>query len=201
MIFGTSPSPEALARFKAWKTSEPLYVSCPRCSRVVFSDYCEHCEARTERIREERHQKKKAQKEAKRLSWEAKKKALEQEESYQAALAAKRKRLLKLANTLRSRIHKALFGQQAPEDVLKSLGCSIEHFRSHIESLFQPGMSWDNHGVRGWHIDHVAPLCSFDLTNPQEFAAANHYKNLHPLWAKENLAKSADDKKLAKRKR
>lgn len=63
-------------------------------------------------------------------------------------------------------------------------------FRQHMESLFQPGMSWENYGKNGWHIDHIMPVSSFDLTNLQEVKRASHFSNLQPLWAADNQRKS-----------
>lgn len=54
---------------------------------------------------------------------------------------------------------------------------------------FQPGMCWENYGQKGWHIDHVLPLASFDLTDRAQFLVANNWKNLQPLWAEDNLRK------------
>jgi len=47
-------------------------------------------------------------------------------------------------------------------------------------------MSWDNHGK--WHIDHIKPISSF---TEETIMQANHYSNLQPLWAAENLSKGA----------
>jgi hypothetical protein len=69
------------------------------------------------------------------------------------------------------------------------IGCSARHLAEHLESRFLDGMSWDNYGYRGWHIDHIIPIAKFDLTDPAEQAAAFHYTNLQPLWAKDNLRK------------
>lgn len=72
---------------------------------------------------------------------------------------------------------------------LDSLGCSLEQFKEHIESQWQEGMTWDNHGFDGWHIDHITPL-DWYINNSDDPWQANHYTNLQPLWAKENLLKS-----------
>jgi hypothetical protein len=72
---------------------------------------------------------------------------------------------------------------------VRDLGCSFEKLKRHLESQFQPGMTWKNYGLHGWHIDHIKPLVLFDLTNRKQFLEACNYKNLQPLWAKENLSK------------
>jgi len=74
---------------------------------------------------------------------------------------------------------------------IKELGCTVEELKLHLESRFQEGMTWDNHGLHGWHIDHIKPLASFDLTDIEQFKQACHYSNLQPLWATDNLSKGA----------
>jgi len=78
------------------------------------------------------------------------------------------------------------------EELLASIGCSIEELKSYLESKFQEGMTWDNWSRDGWHIDHIRPLASFDLIDPDEQKLANHYTNLQPLWAIDNLLKGAN---------
>ena len=67
------------------------------------------------------------------------------------------------------------------------LGCSFEQFKEHLESKFQEGMTWDNHGINGWHIDHIYPVSK--ARDENHLIELNHYTNLQPLWAKDNLSK------------
>ncbi len=75
------------------------------------------------------------------------------------------------------------------DSTMKLLGCSIQDVRHHLEKQFAVNMSWDNHGFSGWHIDHIKPCASFDLTKEDEQRKCFHYTNLQPLWAKDNLVK------------
>jgi len=68
------------------------------------------------------------------------------------------------------------------------IGCTPKELKIYIESKFQPGMTWDNWGVYGWHIDHVIALSS--AKTEDELMKLFHYTNLQPLWAKDNLLKS-----------
>jgi hypothetical protein len=71
-------------------------------------------------------------------------------------------------------------------------GCSVDQLRNHLESQFQEGMTWENHGVHGWHIDHIVPCAAFNLTNKEDRLKCFHYSNLRPLWAQENWSKGAN---------
>lgn len=68
------------------------------------------------------------------------------------------------------------------------LGVGLKDFKQYIESKWQEGMSWENYGYYGWHIDHIKPLSS--ASNIKELEELCHYTNLQPLWAKDNLLKS-----------
>ena len=72
---------------------------------------------------------------------------------------------------------------------LEYLGCTLEEFKAHIESQWQEGMTWENHSKDGWHIDHIVPI-NWYVKNSDDPWQANHYTNLQPLWAKENLSKN-----------
>jgi len=72
------------------------------------------------------------------------------------------------------------------------IGCSIEELKKHIESLFLDGMNWDNRHL--WHIDHIKPLSTAKTID--DVYILNHYTNLRPLWAVDNLNKRFTDKKM-----
>lgn len=94
-----------------------------------------------------------------------------------------------LGMRLRARITKAINRGQKSGSAVRDLGCSVEYLKAYLEGQFEPGMTWDNWAPDGWHIDHIRPLASFDLTDPEQFRQAVHYTNLQPLWAKDNLKK------------
>ena len=48
-------------------------------------------------------------------------------------------------------------------------------------------MTRKNYGL--WHVDHIKPCFSFDLTDPEQQKICFHYTNLQPLWALENIKK------------
>lgn len=95
----------------------------------------------------------------------------------------------KIVHLLRSRVDQALRGRVQSKHTLELLGCGIADLKAHLEKQFQPGMTWENQGE--WHIDHIRPCASFDLTNPAQQESCFNYTNLQPLWAEGNLKKGA----------
>jgi len=97
----------------------------------------------------------------------------------------------KLRGVLRARVRAAITraGAAKSHKTERLVGCSIEHLRKHLEAQFTDGMTWDNHGE--WHIDHIKPCASFDLTDEGQQLECFNYANLQPLWANENLSKGA----------
>jgi hypothetical protein len=102
----------------------------------------------------------------------------------------------KLAGNLRPRIRLALKGICKSKTTLELLGCSIEFLKQHLEKQFTKGMNWTNYGK--WHIDHIKPCASFNLSKVSEQKKCFNWKNLQPLWAEDNLRKS-DTMILAKK--
>ena len=79
----------------------------------------------------------------------------------------------------------------------KFLDYNPRELKNNLESKFKDGMTWDNYGVFGWHIDHIRPTASFiflkengelDLEQIKECWSLD---NLQPLWAKENISKGS----------
>jgi len=97
--------------------------------------------------------------------------------------------LFKLKRNLRTRLWHATKYNWKLGSAVSDLGCSIEEFKIYIESLFIDDMSWDNWSRTGWHIDHIKPLSSFNLSDKEDLLKACHYSNLQPLWCKDNLSK------------
>jgi len=95
----------------------------------------------------------------------------------------------KIANRLRHRTYSSLIAKNASKNFKfkEYIGCSISKLKAHLEEQFTKGMSWNNYGK--WEIDHVRPCASFDLSKPEEQLECFNYKNLQPLWAKDNMKK------------
>lgn len=84
------------------------------------------------------------------------------------------------------------------QKMIHYLGCSMDDFTKHIESLFTDGMSWDKYGFYidsngikqiGFHIDHIIPCNAFDLNDPYQLLLCFHWKNCQPLWGRDNIRK------------
>jgi len=82
------------------------------------------------------------------------------------------------------------YGKKAAK-TMTLVGCSVQELMQHLEAQFLPGMTWDNHSLEGWHIDHIRPCASFDLTDPAQQRECFHWSNLQPLWAFDNISKGA----------
>ncbi len=93
----------------------------------------------------------------------------------------------KILIRLRSRLYKAIRGQDKSATTRELIGCSIEDLLKHLESKFTEEMSWDK--LSEIHIDHIRPCASFDLTDSKQQSECFNFMNLQPLWAKDNYKK------------
>jgi len=98
-----------------------------------------------------------------------------------------------LEYSVRARINLTITRGTKKSGVWKILGYSREDLTAHLERLFEPGMSWDNYGRGGWHIDHVVPVSAFNYTEPGhiDFRRCWALDNLQPMWEAQNLSKGA----------
>ena len=98
----------------------------------------------------------------------------------------------KIKQNIKTRIISVLNGKSKSASTAKLLGCSIEKFIMYLEAQFwkDERIDWITYGPRGWHLDHIKPCASFDLTDPEQQKKCFHYTNLQPLWWDENIAKA-----------
>ncbi len=82
-----------------------------------------------------------------------------------------------------------LLKQNKTNLTIELLGCSLEIFKSYLETQFKPEMNWNNYSTY-WEIDHIIPCSSFDLTDIEQQKQCFHYTNTQPLTKKENRIKS-----------
>lgn len=93
----------------------------------------------------------------------------------------------KLLSNLRGRLFRTVIGEYRSKTITDLLGCDILKVRQHLESQFEEGMSWENYGE--WHIDHIIPCSRFDFINPTHQKICFNWRNLQPLWGKDNNSK------------
>jgi hypothetical protein len=174
-----------------------LFGKCTR-NRDGLKSQCKDCRAISRRQRYEKN-KTKVLLQKKTYYNKNRIKELAQNKAYRRSERGKEKRRkrqkirletdvnYRLMRNHRCRIWHALRGISKEESSKKLLGCQNQEYSDHIAKQFLPGMTFDHKDVV---IDHMIPLRSFDLSDPEERRKSCHYTNLQPLWAKDNGAKS-----------
>lgn len=193
---------------KRWHPKEKFYL-CKCCKHIrakerskesYYKNREKRVEYRRKYVEERREEVNNAQREQYQIHREkrllAKKEYLRKPEvkKQKAAYARKyyKKRIktdiqFKLTKSLRNRLKEAVKDGAKSGSAVSDLGCSIDEFKLYIEKLFTEGMSWDNWGK--WHLDHIIPLSSVDLTVRENVLKVCHYTNIQPLWAEDNIRK------------
>jgi len=95
-----------------------------------------------------------------------------------------------LVRRLRARVRGALKGHIKSAPTMQLVGCTREFFKSYFESNFSEGMTWELYMSGDIHIDHIIPLDSFDMNNPNEQQICFNWRNLWPMWEPDNIRKS-----------
>lgn len=96
---------------------------------------------------------------------------------------------LKVRHSLSQRLAKAIRRRKSGPSWSTYFGYSVQDFVAHIERQFLKGMSWENYGYRGWHIDHIVPVAAFDMSSDEDVRRCFALTNLRPLWGKQNQSK------------
>jgi hypothetical protein len=111
---------------------------------------------------------------------------------------------VRLANALRARLNIALkiikkavsesetsfVKIKKADSTFNLIGCDLYFLKDYLEKQFDENMNWPNYGSY-WHVDHIRPCASFDLTDEEQQRICFHYSNLQPLEAIENMRKGA----------
>ena len=81
-----------------------------------------------------------------------------------------------LIKNTRCRIYHALKGKTKSSSTREKLGKDFETCRKWIEWRLTPEMNWSN-----IEVDHVKPICMFDVTKDEEITEAFAWKNTRAL--------------------
>lgn len=119
-----------------------------------------------------------------------KKRVLSGAESLYCKNKRKTDSLFSLREKIRGRIWSALNGRSKSDHTFSLLGCPVEELKEYLELQFTEGMTWENYGKDGWHIDHIIPCSYFDLSIEENQKICFNFRNLQPLWASENCSKN-----------
>ena len=85
----------------------------------------------------------------------------------------------RLIKNTRIRIYQTLKGMVKSASTKDILGINIDTYRKWIEWQFTPEMNWSN-----TEVDHVKPICMFDVSKDEELKEAFSWKNTQPLLKK-----------------
>lgn len=107
--------------------------------------------------------------------------------------------VFKLRINVSTRISNFFAGRKSAGKLEKAeelLGCSYAEFHTWITNELTDGMTMENYGLKGWHLDHVRPVMSFrDKNIDTELEVqkvAFNWRNYQPLWGADNQSKNDD---------
>jgi hypothetical protein len=97
----------------------------------------------------------------------------------------------KLSHNMSDLVRYSLHGKKEGKSWKKLVGYTLDQLIKHLEKQFTEGMTWENHTINGWHVDHKIPITAFNYTLPTDidFKKCWSLSNLQPMWAKENRKK------------
>ena len=92
-----------------------------------------------------------------------------------------KKPIHRIKSKLLSRLYNFLIKGRDTKLNRETMGCTRDELRARYESLFKPGMTWENYG-KEWESDHIKEMKTFDLFNEETHKECMHYSNLQPQW-------------------
>jgi hypothetical protein len=95
----------------------------------------------------------------------------------------------RLKKSLAARLRNVL---KKDDTTMNYIGCNIQYLREWIEFNFTKEMNWDNYGSY-WSIDHIIPVCKFDLTNEDDKIKCWKWSNMMPTTIKFSSSKKDID--------
>lgn len=104
----------------------------------------------------------------------------------------------KLKVNLRKRVNRLIKNRNKKNMYIDLLGCDynmfLEWFKYNLDLDSHTCMNFSNYG-KLWHIEHVVPCSSFDLSILEQQQKCFHWTNLRPLLSLDNLKKGNKIKK------
>ena len=92
--------------------------------------------------------------------------------------------IFRLICNTRPRIHHVLNGKSKSSSTRDTLGIDFDTYRKWIEYQMTPDMTWDN-----IEIDHVKPICMFDVSDDKQLKEVFSWKNTQPLLKQDHRQK------------
>jgi len=99
-----------------------------------------------------------------------------------------------VSSLIRDRLQQRGSGKNGRSSFGNILPYTLDDLMFHLEFLFEPKMTWENHGNGNerWNIDHVIPDSWFNYKNvdDNEFQKSWALNNLQPMWFNQNMKKN-----------
>lgn len=94
----------------------------------------------------------------------------------------------KIKTKFRTALSSYMIGKVDSSFISLYVNLTQDELVEYIQSLFTPDMSWDNYG-KVWELDHIKPVCKFDLTVESDLHKCYYYTNLRPILKQHNRRK------------
>jgi predicted transcriptional regulator len=183
--------------YNAKRNKDGKWNSCILCEKQKYFESSEQVKLRVSNYR--RQNSVKISEKKKEKYFENREKILEQKKKYtkinrenineRIREKYKTDEIFKLISNIRTRVRIFLKTKNLKKNstTIEILGATPNEVKKYLEEKFDDGMTWENYGMNGWHIDHIVPLSQ--ARNEDEVYKLCHYTNLQPLWAEDNLKK------------